>query len=293
MKTHTTVALGALLLFGCAPQSEPQAIPVTPVEPAVDPVAARVAESTQRLATTDGGKLVSRAIEAHGGLAGWLGAGTIAFDFDYSPRGDASKRRNTRNRVDLWSARAVQTELGDGADATLGWNGEVAWITPSADAFPSSARFWALTPYYFVGMPFVLADPGTHFEVLPNAEYEGAAHHLVKVTYADGTGDSPDDYYIVYLHSETGRLSALRYVVAYPAFFKDGGHTPEKLMKYEGQRKSGGLWLASTLHTFAWDPDSGIGEQVTDITVGPVTLGEVIPASDFDPPTGAVVSEDL
>ena len=119
------------------------------------------------------------------------------------------------------------------------------------------------------------------------------AHHLVKITYADGTGDSPDDYYIVYLHPETRRISALRYVVAYPTRFKDGGHSPEKLMKYEGLRESGGLWFASTLHTFKWSAESGIGEKVTDITVGPVTLGESIPGGDFDPLEGAVVSDEL
>ena len=159
MKTQSIAALGAMLVLGCGtPSSEaPSTTPTAEATPestasrdagpiARDQVDARVAESSARMLESDGGRLVWDAIEAHGGLAGWLGAGTLSFDFDYAPLGDASKRRYTRNRVDLWSSRGVQKELGDGADATFGWNGEVSWITPGPDAFPSSARFWSMTP---------------------------------------------------------------------------------------------------------------------------------------------------
>jgi hypothetical protein len=296
------------LLLGCgerapspprAPAATPEAAP--PPTPAprdagpipADEVQARVAASSARLLDSDGGRLVWDAIEAHGGLDRWLAGGTLGFDFDYRPLSDPAKRRHTRNRVDLWSARAVHEELGEGADATFGWDGEVSWIVPGPDAFPGSVRFWATTPYYFVGMPFVLADPATRFEVLPDADREGTPHHLVKVTYEDGTGDSPDDYYVVYLHPETRRMSALRYVVAYPAWFEDGEHSPEKLMTLQGLRDSDGLLFASTLHTFGWDETAGIGEQVTAIEVGPVTRGSVIPGGDFAPPPGATVSDQL
>lgn len=319
--TRTALAL-ALVLAGCGgdpPLPEPPpAVPAsappspTPVPETTRPAEAtqpggspasgapskaavdqRVQEASERLLASDGGRLVWDAIEAHGGLAGWLGAGSVAFTFDYAPLGKPEARRYTRSRVDLWRARAVQEELGEGADARFGWNGEEAWITPSPEAFPSSVRFWATTPYYFVGIPFVLADPGARFAVLPDAELDGVAHHLVKVTYEEGTGDSPDDYYIVYLHPETRRVAALRYVVAYPARFEKGQHSPEKLMKLGPLEEVGPLRFPTTLHTHAWDPESGVGEQVTAITVSDVVLGEPVPGSAFDPPEGAVVSKEL
>ena len=192
------------------------------------------------------------------------------------------------------SRQGARRNGGAGAEATLGWDGTRAWITPAADAFPSTARFWSLTPYYFVGMPFVAADPGTRYERLPDAALDGSTYQIVKLTYGEGVGDAPDDYYVLYLHPETHHLAALRYVVSFPGFFPAGGHSPEKLMRYTDPATVGGLRFATRLDTAAWDTESGTpGEVVTEITVSRITLGETWPVSLFAPPEGAVVTEDL
>jgi hypothetical protein len=255
-----------------------------------------VAASRARLTADPAGAIVWASIEAHGGLETWLGKSTVAFEFDYQPSAQPERRMRTFNQVDHWSARARQTELpgGSGPEATLGWDGERAWITPSADAFPSPPRFWALTPYYFVGMPFVAADPGTHYERLADAALDGVVHQLVKLTYGDGVGDAPDDYYILYIHPETHHLTALRYVVSYPGFFPEGGHSPEKLMRYTAPTLVDGLRFAGRLDTSAWDLEASVpGDLVTSIAVSRIALGETWPRALFAPPDGAVVAEDL
>lgn len=287
----------ALLVLGCSTAAPPAAVPTGPPDAApIDDawVARRVEDARARLVESEGGRLVWSAIEAHGGLGAWLAHGTIAFDFDYRPLAQPERRMYTRNRVDLWRSRATQRELGDAADAELGWDGERAWITPAPEAFPSTARFWATTPYYFVGIPFVLGDRGVRFEVLPDAELDGVAHRIVRASFDAGTGDSPDDYYVLYLHPETHRVSAIRYVVAYPGFFEAGQHSPEKLMRYEGLHEVGGVLVPARLDTYAWNAEtSQIGERVTDIEVANVALGERWPASIFTPPEGATVSTTI
>ena len=162
-----------------------------------------------------------------------------------APRGDRHARRDAgrRDRRDRRRARFTRRDVRLGRQA---------WIVPSAEAFPSTARFWALTPYFFLGMPFVAADPGTHYERLADAELDGVMHRLVKLTYEDGTGDAPDDYYVLYLHPDTHRLTALRYVVSYPGFFAPGAHSPEKLMRFTEPTTAAGLLLATRLDTYAW-----------------------------------------
>ena len=255
-------------------------------------VQARVAAAEARMGSSDGGRLVLKAIDAHGGLEAWLRSGTIAFTFDYAPRGQPQRRMYTRSRVDLWRSRATQTELGEYADARFGWDGVRAWIVPEAKAFPTPARFWATTPYYFVGMPFVLADPGVRFEQLADAALDGETYHLVKATFDPGTGDSPGDYYILYIHPQTAQVAALRYIVAYPGFFKTGGHSPEKLMKYLELKSVDGLKFAQRLDTYAWNK-SEPGNLVTTIAVSDIALGETIPAADFAAPADAEVTTDL
>ena len=259
-------------------------------------VTRRAAEARGRMTGSEAGALVWRAIEAHGGLEKWLGAGTLRFTFDYQPVGAPERRMHTRQKVDLWRARAVHEELdGDASGrARFGWDGEQSWIVPDAEAFPSPPRFWSLTPYYFVGMPFVGADPGTRYERLPDGDLDGQTHQRVKITYEPGTGDSPDDYYVLYLHPETHGLAALRYVVAYPGFFPEGGHTPEKIMRYTDLREVDGLQLAQTLDTYTWDGETELpGEKVTDIDVTDLALGETYPGDAFAPPEGAVVSATI
>lgn len=249
----------------------------------------RVAEARERMQGADASKLVWEAIEAHGGLEAWHAKSTIRFEFDYQPLSQPERRMHTINSIDFWSARAHQIEV-DG-DATLGWDGEEAWIEPSADAFPSPARFWALTPYYFVAMPFVAADPGTHYELLDDAELDGVMHRIVKLTYGDGVGDAPDDYYVLYIHPETKRMSALRYVVSYPGFFPEGGHSPEKIMRYSEYREVDGVSIAGRLDTARWDAETAVpGEVVTQIVVNDVSLGETWDEGFFSKPEGAETS---
>lgn len=314
LSSFASLACGLLsALAGCqapraesnnAPATDPKAAaavaaPQRAPEPGVGPmprawVDARVEDAAKRLTATEPGKLVWRAIEAHGGLAQWLDHGTLEFEFDYAPIGKPEQRRHTFQRMDLWRAHGRHEELGEHADAEFGFDGEKAWIMPGPDAFPSTARFWTTTPYYFLGMPFVLGDPGTRFEALPDADLDGAPHHLVKVTYAAGTGDSPDDYYILYLDADAGTLSALRYVVAYPGFFEPGQHSPEKLMVYSDYQTVGGLRMAHALDTYAWNADEQArGDKVTDVKVSRLRFGLRYPDDLFAPPEGAHVEPPL
>lgn len=281
------------------PEGEPEGPPAAGPIPD-EWVQRRVIEAQERMEATEAGDLVWQSIETQGGLAQWLKAGTIAFAFDYRPLGDPERRMHTAQKVDLWRARAVHEELDGGAGeaATFGWDGERAWIAPGPSAFPSPARFWALTPYYFVGMPFVCADPGTSYELLEPAELDGETHRLVKITYDEGTGDSPDDYYILYIHPESYELAALRYVVAYPGFFPEGGHTPEKLMRYTDYRRVGELQIAHRLDTYAWNPGENgetgsVGEKVTAIEVAEVSLGHEWHADVFAPVDGAEIRTEI
>jgi hypothetical protein len=201
----------------------------------------------------------------------------------------------TVSHVDLWRARARQREIDPGGEAAVfGWSGEEAWIAPGPDAFPTPARFWATTPFYFIGIPFVLADPGTLYERLPDAELDGVAHQLVEVSYESGTGDSPDDYYVVYVPPETRHVSAIRYIVAFPGFFPEGDHSPEKLMRYEGLREADGLLVAHRFRTYQWAASGGaLGDLVTEISAGDYAFGQTWPASHFAPVEGAEVSRDI
>lgn len=219
--------------------------PFDPTEPA-----RRAADGVARLQASPAGRVVLRGINAHGGLPAWFGKRAIRFDYDYTPT-KAGPRRDSTQTIDLLAARAYH-EMRAPAQGRFAWDGQRAWAE-----FPepgkAAARFWALTPYYFVAMPFVLADPGVKLALVDD---DPAAAGLppaqaVKVTYEAGVGDAPDDYYVAYFAQDDGRLLAVRYVVSYKPFTKKMGvaHTPEKLLVYAEPRTVGALTLAHR-HTF-------------------------------------------
>ncbi len=288
----------SMLFAGCAetPVSSEAEEPV-PAEPVVDTsiagprpaswVEPRVEAAKARLLESEGGEMLWRAIDAHGGLEGFLSAGTMAFDFDYAPVDAPQKRRWTRSEVDLWTRKAVQTELGEAADATLGWNGETAWVRPDEDAFPSDPRFWATTPFYFAAIPWVLADEGAHAEKRPPVVVAGTGIEdplpTVKITYGEGVGDAPDDFYVLHLHPTDHHVVAVRYIVSYPDYFPDGGHSPEKLLVWSDHERVDGLLVATRYSSHLWN-DGEPGPKTTDVRLANITFGEPIPMARFDPP---------
>jgi len=278
-------------LAACAtPPSDPL-LPAPRTVSAPEPswVSERVATAHAHLDASEGGKLLRKAIDAHGGLGAWLSPGTVQFDFHYLPEGKPERLMYTRNQLDTWSVRAAQTELGPAADATLGWDGQSAWVSPGPEAFPSPARFWATTPYYFVGIPFVLADPGTHYQL------EGSFHLVdpaggsvdtvaVRVTYEPGTGEAPDDFYVVHLDPSTFRLVALRYIVTSPTIHPDGGRGSETILFYRDlQPTDGGPVVARHYDGFFWR-DGAAGERKSTVEITNVSLGAPIAMDAFSPP---------
>jgi hypothetical protein len=274
-----------------AEESEPATKTATPKDSWVSD---RVLEAQDRLSNSEAGELLLSSIEAHGGLERWYANGPLYFRFNYRPLEGTA--RDTYQTVDTWASKARHQLAGDkmakDKNVEFGWDGESAWISPAGAEINNNARFWALTPYYFVAMPFVLADPGVNLEKTGTAELHGKPHDVIMATFGDDVGDSPDDYYVIYLDAETSRFGGLRYVVSYPGFFPEGGHSPEKLMVYEGDQVIDGITLAKQFPTYKWDPQTKErGEKVTEVTMTDVEFRPETLDSYFAAPEGAQVLE--
>ncbi len=278
-----------LLLLACtgvepvAPEPAPKL-----AAPDLGSMTARTVKAEKRLADSPAGELLWLSMEAHGGLGNWYAVSPIAFRFDYRPVDPTKKVRDSEQLVDTWSSRATHRVSGN-EQLRFGWDGSQAWkIEPEGQVLEINPRFWSMTPAYFVGVPFVFADPGTVLELGPDETVRDQLWNTVKVSYESGVGDAPDDWYVVYLHPETHRVGGLRYVVSYPGFFPDGGHSPEKWMAYNGELQIGDVTVAASHQTFTWGPE-GLGDKVTDITVSGLESRKNTLDEAFQVPEGAVV----
>ena len=299
MKTKFLIAATAILFLtrcgGPADAStEKSAVekPYTLAKPKAEWVAKRVEEAKVRLDASEAGQLVWKSMEFHGGLANWWSNGPVYFRFNYQPINGTGVPRDTYETADYWSSVTRHQRVSDPA-VEYGWDGTNAWYKPDTASIPYNTRFWSLTPYYFAGMPFLFADEGVNLSLEDPATYEGEEYHIVRVTFGDGVGDAPDDFYVLYIDQENFRLTAIRYVVSYPGYFPDGGHTQEKLMTYEGEQMVGGITFPEKHRTFMWEADGSIGDYVTDITLSDVEFRPDTDKSYFNVPEGSYIMTSL
>lgn len=246
----------------------------------------RVNKAKEKLGTSEAGEIVWNAMEAHGGLDRWYANGPLSFRFNYQPL-DGKTSRDSYQTVDTWSNRAVHTSATD-STAHFGWTGEQAWVkAKDSTSFEYDTKFWALTPLYFYGQPFVLNGEGVNLELLPEVTYKQQKQDVVKVTFDAGTGDAPDDYYILYFSKESHKLVAIRYIVSYPEYFKDGGHAPEKFMEVMGENTVNGILFPTSYKTYWLTKDKKPGEYITQIDVSNVSFENDLPKDFFDVPKDA------
>ncbi|WP_299682246.1 DUF6503 family protein [uncultured Dokdonia sp.] len=252
----------------------------------------RVSKAKNRLQASAAGTIVWNAMEAHGGLANWYSKGPIAFHFDYKPL-DGSTQRNTYQTIDMWRNIARHQHYDDHSQE-FGWDGAKAWTkTTDSTAFKYNLRFWALTPYYFLAQPFVLDGEGVILEQLEDKDFKDKVYNVIRVSFAEGTGDAPDDYYVLYFGKEDHQLGVIRYIVSYPGYFEKGKHLPEKFMELQGTTIVDGITLSTGYHTHWLLENETPGDHITTITVDSISFQPDTKKEYLAVPEGAKILKGL
>jgi len=215
----------------------------------------QTSEVEQRLGATEGGQLLLQVLEAHGGLDTWQAIATSSYVWEMRNPGFMLRSRITADNRSRHIYHEILS-LGSGDEpqpvaGRMAWNGTDAWISP--DTLALNPRFWAETGYYFQSIPFVLADPGIRYEILPDETLDGITHRMLKCTFDDGIGDAPGDHYTLYIHPESHTVSGIRYRSTFGSG-RPASDEPvyENLIMYTEHVTIDGLTVASRLiwHTF-------------------------------------------
>ncbi len=175
------------------------------------------------------------------------------------------------------------------ADGTvMVFDGQDAYVTPAdAPIPPGMARFHLLTWPYFIAAPFKLADPGTHIDDAGIKPID--VHHIFptgKLTFTPGTGDSPDDWYLVYRDPDTNQLAAMAYIVTYGKDTHDAEKEPH-IAIYEAFEEVDGVTLPTRMSMWNWETGTGkIGEMLGQLELANYQFVEP-DESTFTQPDGA------
>ena len=176
-------------------------------------------------------EIIAAMISAHGGMEKWRAAPAVSFEDHFLATG-APSASISMITVEQSSRRAYL----DFSDPTvrIAWNGKQAWSENWKGPYPP--RFLALLNYYFLNLPWLAMDPGVNLSAPGTAKLwdDPIEYITVKMTFAAGVGDTPDDYYVLYIDPKSHRLKACEYIVTYAAILPAGvAATPPHILVYE------------------------------------------------------------
>jgi len=278
------------LLVGCGDDTaSEEAANVVPQEV----VERRVEAARERLTQNEGGQRILRAIEAHGGLEAWYRAPTSSYTWEYANT-NADIRFKSFLVVDNRTRRVYHKLLKVGpfnnaqpVDARFAFDGERAWMAPDSIERPNP-RFWALSGFYFQQIPFVFADPGVHYEALPDDTLDGERREMVEVTFEPDKGDSPGDTYTLYLEPDSGRVDAIRYSVSYGRDVEPGADLPESFLDYQDFVTVDGLTVPTTFYGPTYSEEDGIGDELyNEAFADSISYRRSFDESKLEPPENA------
>lgn len=218
------------------------------------PEPARAPAPPEHLLASEAGKVVWRAIEAHGGWQPWLSARSAEYDWERPGAGPQDPPRRARVRLDPHGGRVRIDEEGTGW--VQAWDGGEAWAEPADAPSEMPARFLTRTEHYWFALPWKLADTGASLELLPDEERDGERYRRVRVTYAPGVGDTPQDWYIYYFNADTGLLKKAVFTVTFFGSDPEQGGFAPVYGEWSDYVQADGLKVASRRRFALWNEGS-------------------------------------
>ncbi len=139
----------------------------------------------------------------HGTIERWDKMHALSYEIE-------KEEGNEKQFVDLKNRR----ERIETSSYKTGFDGENFWLEADT-TYKGNPVFYHNLMFYFYAMPFVVADPGIHYDEVPPVEYEGKSYPGIRISYDDGVGISPKDEYFIHYNPETYEMAWLGYTVTY------------------------------------------------------------------------------
>ncbi|CAM3091395.1 DUF6503 family protein [Flavobacterium frigoris] len=129
-----------------------------------------------------------------------------------------------------------------------------------------SVRFDTFTWSYFFLFPNKLNDPGTIWNTYDNTEKDHENYVTEKLTFTSGTGEAPDDWYVVYADKTTHLIEKAAYIVS----INGGKEAAEKnphAIQYLEYKAVDGIPMATKWIFWGWQDGKGLTDELGHATL--------------------------
>lgn len=122
-------------------------------------------------------------------------------------------------------------------------------------------QFGIYTYQYFFMAPYKFSDEGTIWQKLSDMKLEGKNTNRAKLTFESGTGDAPDDWYLVHSNPENNRVEYIGYIVTGGGASVEDAEKNARVIKYSDYQMVDGIPVAYKWEFFDYSPEHGLGDK--------------------------------
>lgn len=159
-------------------------------------------------------------------------------------------------------------------ESKLIFDGTNLYLCP-ADASDQGARFDAFTWTYFFGLPYKLSDPGVKAEMQEDRMLSNKTHSTVKLSFEPGTGDAPDDWYVMYVDPVAKSIQAAAYIVTYGSSGDiSKAESDPHAIHYKDFITVDNIPFATKWEFYRWTAEKGMTDPLGEATITDITFLE-------------------
>jgi hypothetical protein len=203
----------------------------------------------------------------------------VAFDIETTQ----NSKTTTATLTTLTSSGKMRLQYADGK--TVVFDGKKIWLNAGDATANRQARFDIFMWQYFFMAPFKMDDAGTNWQLLTEKTLDDTEYARAKLTFKNGTGDTPNDWYIVHRNKATDYLAAMAYIVTFGKPIAEAEKKPSGIT-YADFITVEGVPFATTWKFWKWSEQRGFFDPKGSAKIKNIRF--LKPTADtFAPPSGS------
>lgn len=149
------------------------------------------------------------------------------------------------------------------------------------------ARSTAFTWSYFFMLPYKMSDPGTIWTEEQERILGTINYNTKKLSFESGTGDAPEDWYILYTRENEQLLEVAAYIVTGGRSSQEEAEKDPHAIQYLDYRILNGVPIAREWKFWGWQADKGLTKELGGAKLTNMEFLDV-PEAFFKAPDGLV-----
>lgn len=203
-----------------------------------------------------------------------LNHGIVCFNLDmtFGTRNTKMKLFTTPN------SSAIRLDKKDGA-STVVLDGQM--YTDADSSGWRSEKFGVFTYQYFFMAPYKFSDEGTVWEKMTDIEIDGKKMNRAKLTFESGTGDAPDDWYIVHSDPDSHIIKLIGYIVTGGGTSVEEAEQNAHAVRYSDYKDIDGIPFATKWEFYDYNQTLGLGKKIGEGLIKNIELMDVVDQFDI------------